>query len=361
MRFPASRILVICTRRIGDVLLATPLIRSLRRAYPDAVIDSLVFAGCGAILAGNPDCDSVIEIAERPDFWRHSAFLKRLRRRYDLALSVLAGDRPLLYAWLAAPQRVAVVPPRRRQDAWKHWICQEICELDDRTTHTVVQNLRLADLLGIGRDYSVIPPRQATDEAQLEQMIPFDWRRQPFVVLHPTPQWRYKRWTPTGWARLAEWLDRRGMRLILSGGPDAVERSYLDVIASALPRHRVDLAGRLSFSAWACLLASARLYVGPDTAITHLAAASGAPTVALYGPTNPLKWAPWPRGYADEQPPFPKVGSGRVGNVLLIQGEAPCVPCHLEGCERHRESYSRCLDTLPVTRVARLIEQAFSW
>ncbi len=361
MRFPATRILVICTRQIGDVLLTTPLLRSLRRAYPAAHIDTLVFAGRGDVLAGNPDCDTVVEIAERPSLAQHWALLRRIRRRYDLALSVLSGDRPLIYAWLAAPQRVAVVPQRRRQDAWKHWICQATSEVDDCTTHTIVQNLRLADQLGIDRDYTVIPPQHPDGIALLEQLVPFDWRQQPFAVLHPTPQWRYKRWNPTGWARLAEWLTRRGLRLVLSGGPGAAERRYLNAIAAALPRHCVDLAGRLSFSAWARLLAATHLYVGPDTAMTHLAAATGAPTVALYGPTNPLKWAPWPYRHASDTPPFHRIGGGHVGNVLLIQGKAACVPCHREGCERHRESYSRCLDSLTANRVISLMERSFEW
>ena len=50
-----SRILVISLRRIGDLLLTTPLIRSLRRAWPDSEIDVLVFANTAGILAGNPD------------------------------------------------------------------------------------------------------------------------------------------------------------------------------------------------------------------------------------------------------------------------------------------------------------------
>ncbi|MFI4923362.1 MAG: glycosyltransferase family 9 protein, partial [Burkholderiales bacterium] len=65
-----EKILVIATLRIGDVLLTTPLIRSLRRARPHAQIDALVFAGTEGIIAANPDLRSVITIAERPGLWR---------------------------------------------------------------------------------------------------------------------------------------------------------------------------------------------------------------------------------------------------------------------------------------------------
>jgi heptosyltransferase-3 len=80
--------------------------------------------------------------------------------------------------------------------------------------------------------------------------------------------------------------------------------------------------------------------------VTHLAAATGIPTFALYGPTNPLKWAPWPYGYAEDKTPFAKKGIQQVGNVVLIQSADECVPCHQEGCEQHRQSSSDCLETL---------------
>ncbi len=60
------RILVITLRRLGDVLLTTPLVRNIRRGFPDACLDMLVFRGSDAILAGNPDIDHVLTMAERP-------------------------------------------------------------------------------------------------------------------------------------------------------------------------------------------------------------------------------------------------------------------------------------------------------
>ena len=88
------RILVVAMRRLGDVLLTTPLIRSLKRALPQASIDALVFAGTEGILAGNPDLAGVLTIAQRPRLAQTLALLRRLAKRYDLALSTQTGDRP---------------------------------------------------------------------------------------------------------------------------------------------------------------------------------------------------------------------------------------------------------------------------
>jgi heptosyltransferase-3 len=107
---PRPRILVVTLRRFGDVLLTTPLIRSLRRAWPDATIHALVFADTAGILAGNPDLDGVMTIPPQPSMAQTLALGARLFRRYDLAISTQSGDRPIGFAVVAARKCVAPVP-----------------------------------------------------------------------------------------------------------------------------------------------------------------------------------------------------------------------------------------------------------
>ena len=121
---------------------------------------------------------------------------------------------------------------------------------------------------------------------------------------------------------------------------------------------RVD--GQLDWPQLSALLSKARVYIGPDTSVTHLAAASGCPTVAIYGPTDPRLWGPWPVGGLDAS----WAASGaiqRQGNVWLVQNPLPCVPCQLEGCERRLDSYSTCLDELPPRQVVEAAEQALGF
>jgi heptosyltransferase-3 len=80
------RVLVVILRRLGDVLLTTPLIRSVKRAYPQASIDALVFTGTEGILAGNPDLAEIITVPQRSSFLDTLSLIARLFRRYDLAL-----------------------------------------------------------------------------------------------------------------------------------------------------------------------------------------------------------------------------------------------------------------------------------
>ncbi len=355
-RYPAQRILVIATRQIGDVLLVTPLIHSLRLAYPQAKIDALVFEGKEHILHGNPDIQQILTIPERPSLYEHLRLLTRITRRYDLAIPTLSGDRPALYALFAARTRVAIVPPERKQDAWKRWSAAAWAELDDTDTHTVIQNLRLADQLEIPRSYQVILPQSDEAATKLSKRLPFDWQQAQYAVLHLTPMWHYKRWTLEGWGALANYLHTLGWEVVLTGSQAPAEQLYLQQAMQHMPHSVVNVAGHFDFAAVSLLLQHAQAYVGPDTAVTHLAAASGTPTVALFGPTNPVKWGPWPAHYAQDKNPYQRVGTQIVGNVALVQGQGDCVPCHLEGCDQHRESASACLDQLSVD----LVEQALN-
>jgi heptosyltransferase III len=339
-------ILVLVLRRLGDVLLTTPLVRSLRRSYPEATIDVMVYAGQEGMLEGNPDCSEVIGVAPYPDRAGYVDLLRRRWRRYDLALTTQTNDRSHVYAWLFAKRRVGLVPDLRWSSAWKRVSCSAHAVLDDVNTHTVLQNLVLADLLGIERDYEVVPPRADTPPA-----LP----REPYAVLHPYPKFNYKQWTREGWASLIAWLRRQGLGIVLSGGPDPQEKAYNHALAST--GGVLDLTGRLRLAELSALYRGARIFVGPDTSATHIAAACGVPTLALFGPTNPVKWGPWPAGFSGTNP-YQRRGRPwqKVGNVVLLQGVQPadlgrCLPCHLEGCERHVRSFSRCLTEMPLDPV----------
>lgn len=348
-------ILVVVTRRIGDVLLTTPLIRSARRAWPDAKIDALVFAGTQGVLASNPDVNAVLTIAERPGAGEHLALAARLWRRYDLALSVVPSDRPTVYAGLAAPWRAGLVLDEPKQN-WKKSLLGNWIAFDNLDTHTVLMHLKLANAVGIAPCFDVVTAWSETDRAEVARQLAANAGR-PYVVFHAYPKFNYKMWRREAWLGLADHATARGCKVVFTGGPDAAERAYVDSIAREVIG-AVNLAGKLTLAQTACLLENARAYVGPDTAVTHMAAAAGIPVVALYGPTNPVKWGPWPRGFAGPHNPWRRLGTQRVNNVTLIQGTEACVPCLHEGCDRHIGSYSDCLQTMPVARVAAALDAA---
>ena len=119
----------------------------------------------------------------------------------------------------------------------------------------------------------------------------------------------------------------------------------------------------MSWPELAGLIAGARAYIGPDTSVTHLAAATRAPTVALYGPTDPRLWGPWPAGSLARAWEAAETIQNRH-NVWLVQNPASCpwsiLPCQQEGCLRRLDSHSQCLDELTVSQVLSAVDAALA-
>ena len=354
-----DRVLLVVPRRIGDVLLATPLLRSLRRAYPDARLDALVFSGTEGILAANPDVDGVIAIPERPSRREHLALFARIARRYRLAVSAVPGDRPSIYAWAAGRRRVGVLLdiPRER---WKQRLFDAWIPFDDRDTHTVAMNLALAGALGIAAIGEVVVAWSRDDAVCVDAALRASPGAADLAVLHCHPKFEYKMWTDDGWIRCAEHLTHRGLRVVLTGSAEPAERTYLAALATRMPAGTLDLSGRLSLGATGCLIARARVFVGPDTVASHMAAATGTPTIVLFGPSNPVKWGPWPRSHRGPAGPWRRLGNQQSGNVTLLQGPGACVPCFREGCDRHVGSRSDCLARLPAAHVLDAIDASLA-
>ena len=348
-------ILVVVLRRLGDVLFATSLIASLRRAFRQAVIDVLVFEDTAGILAGNPDIDRVVTMPSRAHAWQGLVLALRLAKRYHLAVSTQTGDRPTAFALIAGRRHIGPVDWGTRGALRRLALSRSVAPQPG--SHRLEDMLRLADALGVPRVAHLVCPGgvRFADSASIAAPDP-EVGEQPYAVIHAAPMFQYKRWTADGWRELAAHVRARGLKVVATGGPGAAERAYLDLVwRDGGDVERRD--GQLSWLELAALLARARLFVGPDTSVTHVAAATGCATVALFGPTDPRLWGPVPAGGLD--PMWEAAGTiQRRKNVWLVQHPLPCLPCHNEGCERHIGSFSRCLDELPPAQVLRAVEAA---
>ena len=350
-----KRILVIATRRIGDVILTTPLVRSLRHAYPDARLNVLVFKGTERCLSANKDIDHIITIVEGAPLGEQIKTIGKLFRRYDLAISTLSGDRPIFYAWIAGKISIGLVESGYKH-LWKRTLLNKYVLFDNDETHTVKMNLSLIGLLGVKQIPDVIISWAKSDEINVGEILPLDMEK-PYAVIHVYPMFSYKMWHHEGWTNLICWLDSMGLRTVLTGGNATDELRYISLLCQSLSCDTINAAGALTLGGVAYLLSRASVYIGLDTSITHMAAALGIPTIALYGPSNPVKWGPMPKNIAfTGKSPYKRKGSQKKGNVFLLQGKGDCVPCHEEGCEKNIESFSRCLQDIPSTDVIEAVK-----
>jgi heptosyltransferase-3 len=346
---PPKSVLVISLRYFGDLLLTTPLIRAIARSFEGAAVDVLAIEGVGAMLEGNPDVRSIVTVPSRPSLAEYVALARRLWRRYDLAVIAETGDRPYLYGSIAASRRVGLLPPNTLARWWKAPLLARSVAFAPNERRIDAYR-RLAEAMALPFVPQAVAPTagQATGEFKAHLGL---GARDCYAVVNVAPRFRYKRWHVRGWCALFEWLHARGMRIVVTGGGASDERDYVREVLAECAAPAIDVGGRLGFGETADLLRGAALYVGPDTATSHLAAVCGTPSIVLFGPTDPRLWGPIPRGGLGT--PYAAVAAlQRRGNVLLLQEPSlSCVPCQREGCERHRESFSACLDALSAASV----------
>jgi heptosyltransferase III len=345
---PFGRVIVIVTRQIGDVLLTTPLIHAAKQRWPQSKIDVLGFAGTLGMLRGNADVHEFIEVPAGSGWRQAKALLPRLWRRYDLALVAEASDRAHLYGWAAAKLRSSLVPKRASIAWWKKLLSQHTVSIDDDHTPTVLEKLRLLSPWGpLPTAVEVTPPESKELPADLLAQL-----GDAPVVVHVPSMWRYKQWPVAHFAEVIKALLTRGHQVVLTGTASEVDQAHISGVRHlGTAPDLIDVSGRLNLNQVTSLLKRAALYVGPDTSITHLAASTGTPVVTMFGPTNPVRWGPWPQGEPAVSPWQRAQPRQTAGKVIMLQAAQDCIACGHAGCEDHRESRSACLEALGPQRV----------
>ena len=313
----------------------------------------MVFNGTEDVLDGNLDVNNIIAVPRSPRNIESIKIIARILLKYDLAIVTQGGDRAFTYGVLSARQCIGMVPDRKLKNLWKRLLCKHYTILDDISTHTITQNLLLSDKLHL-TPITIVSPPMAYLPKNIEENI-----KRPYCVIHLMPRMPYKEWPLERWHTLIGKLVEKGYHVYLTGKGD----NDLDAAAKVSDIYHgkvFNMVNRLSFGGVTKLLHGASFYVGPDTSITHIAAATGVRTVALYGPSNPVKWGPWPASYNGKlmRSPYKLYGYPwqKAGNVILLQGVQPCVPCREEGCERNIMSKSKCLYSITEHTVLLAIE-----
>jgi heptosyltransferase III len=340
----SKRVLVIKLKQPGDVLVSTPVIAALKDAWPNCHLTYLIPKGTEDMVAGHPGLDDLMVVDRRGESWGQALrFVHDLRRRrFDLVLELSGGDRGAFYSWLSgAQERLGF--EHLRMPFWQRRLSfTRLLPRPPVPMHLVDQNLEPLRALGI----EPVNPRlqffwdQAVEKRIQELIASQGLTPRGFVVMHPGAGWRFKCWTPQGYARILEALQEDwGLPVIITGTQAAHEQ---DLLAAILKESRVapiNLAGQLSLKELGALIARARFFFGMDSAPMHLAAAVGTPAVALFGPSGVFNWGPWGAGH------------------LVIQKEWPCVPCGRDGCEGSK--ISRCLTEIEPAQVLEAMRRHF--
>lgn len=270
MNSPTRHILVITLSNIGDAVMTTPVLETLHRRYPQAMIDLVTDRRSSEVFTHCPYRGRIV-FKEKRAGWRGTLKLVReLRRmRYDLIVDLRTDG--LAYLLRA----------RRRLTKWQR---------RPHGPHAVAQHMGVIATLG-GLD---IPPTRIWLTPELERDAAQRLRSLPggrWLALGPGANWAPKIWPAERFRTLITQLRDAFDGIILLGGPDDTERCR--EVARDCPLPHVDLAGRTGLLEAAAVLARATVFVGNDSGLGHLAAAVGTPTLTLFGPGEPQRYHPW--------------------------------------------------------------------
>ncbi|MBF0134027.1 MAG: putative lipopolysaccharide heptosyltransferase III [Magnetococcales bacterium] len=351
------RILVIKFKHIGDVLLATPLVRVLHENHPQATISLLVIGTTGAVLEGNPLIACVWRY-ERGDGLVPLLTLYRwlYRSRFDLVIDLSGGgDRGAICTWVTqARDRFGHLKTRV---PWYRNLINRLAynrlqPEPDHEHHTILRDLAMVAPLHLGYDrLSVTLPVLAGSRKKVNTLLVGKGISEAtaICVIHPTSRWMFKCPPPGTMAQVADALwEQHGLRVVFTCADNPVEKNYIAKVMGAVRSAPLSLGGQLELQEMAALLARAVLYVGVDTAPSHMAAALDIPSVVIFGPTKPHLWGPWPNGTL--QQPYPRGGGHhQAGHHRICRMDWACVPCDRDGCDGSK--VSRCLIEMTVEEI----------
>jgi heptosyltransferase-3 len=278
-----QRLLVIRGGAVGDVILTLPALRALRQAFPHATL----------AVMGNSDR---MALAQHPCYTTHHTDLEQwdLYRLFSPNASISERLSSYLHSFNAI---IAYLPTRDGTFARR---LQQLCAgyvsvwppQPPDGVHVTEHLLRpVVELLSQPYDPK---PRVYIDAAAATAAEAF-WHTAKLPVtgvlgLHPGSGGVHKLWPLAGWRAVLAWAAQRGVPCLVISGPVEAERVAMLLHDPSLPRW--PCARQMPLSHVAALLARCQIVLGHDSGVTHLAAAVGTTTLALFGPTDPCIWGP---------------------------------------------------------------------
>ncbi|MBN3038761.1 MAG: glycosyltransferase family 9 protein [Candidatus Omnitrophica bacterium] len=328
-----KKILVLRPDRIGDVILATPVLEALRNHFPHAHIALLVSDQNRDLVAANPFVNEIITIGHKGiwGIFRNNKLLKKLKKeRFDLALVLY----PVL--WCNLLVFLSSIPYRLGHDFHGNGFLLTTrvpytCEKESR--HEVDVNLQVLEAIGIKPKRKRLHVSVSQEAEKHIASFLYENNISPqdlVVVIHPGAYEQHIRWMSDGFAKVA-WrlIDEHDAKVVILGGPG--EEGLVDKVCGLAGEKTIPATG-LMLSETISLIKRAGLFLGNSTGPMHIAAALEVPVVAIFGNIHPLdsfkKWGPY------------------GGKHIIVHKDVGCRQCQPSDC-----SHFRCMKAITADEV----------
>jgi heptosyltransferase-3 len=297
----AARILVIRGGAIGDFILTLPAIRLLREDFPAAHIEVLGYRHIIAVAEGR----YYVHAARSIEYSGLSGFFIP---NGPLAADLVEyfGSFQQIISYLYDPD--GFFEENIRRCGVKHFLSASTT-MDD-SGHAARQLARPLERLALFLDDPAVQLYPAAEDRAVASRLLGDTAGKRYVAIHPGSGSEKKNWPLDRWIELAAWISTVDPKreIVLVGGE--ADRVRTDALQMALSKSRVHNAIDLPLPHLAAVLERCALFIGHDSGVSHIAAAAGAPSVLLFGPTDPEVWAPANR--------YVSIVTAPKGNLALL-------------------------------------------
>jgi len=339
-----ERVAIVKLSSIGDVVHALPVSAALKRSFPHLQITWIVEERCAGMVTGNPYLHEVITIPGKA--WRHGMWHPRRWREVQRIVGVLRSRHFQLTIDLQGLLKSAVVAwltgaPVRIGYHWQRegaWLLNRVVPKQPTSAHAVQEYLDVARFLGAETEPVEFPlciPTEA--EERVCHLLKEAGIGVPegFISINPSASRKFKRWRTERWADLITAIDRHYRLPVVLVGSKA-DRPLAEDIRSRTSVSFADIVGRTNLKELAAILRRSMVHLCADTGSAHISVALGRPVIGLYGPTDPVRTAP----YGQEH--------------RLITHKRECPVCN---GDKPRRKHSDCMDMITVSEVMRMLER----
>jgi lipopolysaccharide heptosyltransferase II len=333
--FNPKRILIIKLGALGDVVLISAALKAIRAHYPKAHISCLVSEVYAPLLEAQEALDEVHIISQRlVKKWVFFALFKQVHHLrqlgYDLLIDFQNNKKSHLLGWLTRiPRRLGY---RRK---WGMLLTDPV-SLPKEKLLPVDHQFFMLKKLGITKPNEPRLSLSASQSQKLAAQALLQDMSGPFVGINlsASPRWQTKQWTDENLLTFVQLVTQAGYRVILNGTVhEAAKAQYIVQVAG---NSVIDLVGKADIPTLLGVISYCDLFVSPDTAPLHMAAALGVPVVGLFGPTDPARYAP------------------PTDKGVMLSVKLPCSPCHAPTC--HLGTHA-CMQQLTAQQVVQAAKQ----
>jgi lipopolysaccharide heptosyltransferase II len=289
-----NRVLAVRLRSIGDTVLATPSLIALKRFLPNADIDILLEDWVAPLLEGHDAVDNVVTIGKT--FTEKLETAREIRRRkYDVVFNLHGGSTSTFLTYATGAKHRVGYEGYRYSFLYSDVLSSSADFWQRSPTHSAEQQLALLGYVDVPVDHrpksrliishsasTAIEKRLATERTEHPE--------RKFALIHPTAAFETKTWPIEKFARTIEYFADRGVQTIAVAAKHETETLDRLRQESKVPVTTFD---DLSLPEITALASKAKLFVGNDSGIAHIAAAVNTPAVVIFGSSNRDHWRPW--------------------------------------------------------------------